>query len=132
MPRLSFKILLMLTSLLISEQTLALRCGNKLVDIGDHKLKVISLCGEPEYREIREIRFPVHCIDKSYYNDGSQYYPNIYKYDHNYQRNLSNHAICQYRTVDVWIYNFGPRKFMRELLFHNGIIKEINTLSYGY
>ncbi len=132
MLRLSCKILLLLAGLLFSEQTLALRCGNKLVDIGDHKLTVLSLCGEPEYREIREIRFPVHCIDKRYYNDENQYYRNIYKYNDNYPLNLSNHTICQYRTVDVWIYNFGSRKFMRELLFYKGIIKEINTLGYGY
>lgn len=128
------KILSLLALIFISEQTLALRCGNKLVDIGDHKPKVIALCGEPDFTEFREIRFPSYCVDREYYHDESYYYRRKYNYDykHNYHKLLVNYATCQYRTDEVWIYNFGPRKFMRELIFRKGVVKEINTLSYGY
>lgn len=128
------KILSLLVLMFISQQVLALRCGNKLVGIGDHKPKVISICGEPDFTEFREIRFPSHCVDRGLYDDESYYYHRKYEYEYNnnYHRRIANYASCQYLTVEVWIYNFGPRKFMRELVFRRGVVKEINTLSYGY
>ena len=38
------------------------------------------------------------------------------------------------RSVSVrqWTYNFGVRQFMRQLRFENGILKDIETLKYGY
>ncbi len=128
------KIFLLLLLILISEQTLALRCGTKLVDVGDNKPRVIALCGEPDYSEFREIRFPSYCRDRGY--DDSYNYPRKYRYDYNfnfnYRQHRHGHVTCQYRTVEVWTYNFGPRKFMRELIFRRGTVKEINTLGYGY
>ncbi|MFW5443098.1 MAG: DUF2845 domain-containing protein [Methylococcaceae bacterium] len=112
----------------IPEHAIALRCGNKLVNIGDHIPTVISLCGAPEYTETREIHLPDYCYDNRRYNNNSPYY---YK-QHNSPRFFSNQAICQYQVLDIWIYNFGPRKFMRELIFYKGIVKEINALEYGY
>ncbi len=123
------KIILLLTILFISEQTLALKCGNKLVDVGDYKYKVAAICGEPDYTETRTIQFPSQCRGGEYYQGESQYYRNDYRYRNDYYPRFTN---CQYKTVDIWIYNFGPRKFMRELIFLSGIIREINTLDYGY
>lgn len=42
-------VLVMFFLLLSSGQAMALRCGNKLVDIGDRKHKVHRVCGEPTY-----------------------------------------------------------------------------------
>ena len=115
----------------VSEQSLALRCGHKLVDDGDSKFKVISLCGEPDFIEIREVAYPPYCRDRGYYH--SQNYGRIYrKYNHSYRRYTPNYTACHYQTREVWVYNFGPRKFMRELIFHRGVVKEINILEYGY
>lgn len=130
-----FEILILLLFMFVSEQALALRCGTKLIDIGDSKHKVAYVCGEPDFREIREIRYPSHCRERGYHydDDHHQYNRRRYKqYNYNDYRYRSNYATCQYRTVDVWIYNFGPRKFMRELIFRKGIVKKINTLEYGY
>jgi len=121
------KISLLLAILSISEQTLALRCGRKLVDIGENKYKVAAICGEPDFKEIRTIRFPYHCTDREYYQNETQNYYRDYIY-----RNHSNFTSCKYKKVDVWTYNLGPRKFMRELIFIDGVVKEINTLDYGY
>ena len=121
-----FNILISLMFMFFSEQGYALRCGHRLIDEGDSKPKVNYLCGEPDYREIREIQFPSYCRDRSYYYDDSSYYRRRYR------QYTPNYVICQYRTVDVWIYNFGPRKFMREIIFNKGVVKEINILDYGY
>ncbi len=121
-------LLMFVMFMLVSEQSYALRCGNKLVSKGDPKPKVIYLCGEPDYKELREVPYPEHCIGR-HYDDVSPYYQRRYGY-HN--RRYRPNVICKYRIIDVWTYNFGPRKFMRELIFRRGVVKEINTLDYGY
>ena len=122
-----FNILIFFMFLFISEQSFALKCGNKLIGVGFSKPKVLSICGEPDFKGIREIAYPSYCGDRNYYYDESPYYRRRYNY-----RYTPNYDICQYITVEVWIYNFGPRKFMRELIFRKGVIKEINILEYGY
>lgn len=133
-----FKVFIILVFLFISEQSYALRCGNRLVDVGDPKPKVIYLCGEPAFKEMREVRYPSYCNDGDYRYDNHRYDSHYDRrrygqYNYNYRRyNYNNNVICQYRTVDAWIYNFGPRKFMIELIFRRGVVKEVNTLEYGY
>ncbi len=89
----------------------AMRCGSKLVDIGDHQIDVLARCGEPTLTERRtrirgeEFHYPRRTLDIDQYEE---------------------------IIVDEWIYNFGPRYFMRSLIFENGILKEINRLGYGY
>jgi len=86
------------------------RCGNKLIQTGDHKLDVLQKCGEPEYADQRlgfrgsRFRYPRGTLE-----------------------------IDQYEQVviDEWIYNFGPTQFKQYLLFENGILKEIEDLGYG-
>jgi uncharacterized protein YvpB len=34
--------------------------------------------------------------------------------------------------IEVWTYNFGPYKLMRQVQFINGRIDEILTMGYGY
>jgi Protein of unknown function (DUF2845) len=53
--------LIILTLFVFSGQTYALRCGNKLVNIGDRKYDVIYKCGEPTYTD--------------YYDQVTAYYP---------------------------------------------------------
>ena len=31
-----------------------------------------------------------------------------------------------------WLYNFGPRRLMREITFQDGLIVQIRTLGYGF
>lgn len=114
---------------IFSDQALALRCGRRIVDIGDKKPKVLSRCGEPMYMETRERKFPSHCIDRGmsineYYDiNGYNRYQN--------QRGYDYPPICNVEIIDVWTYNFGPRKLMRELFFRDGILKKIDTIGYG-
>ena len=94
--------LLIFCLLLTTEHAIALRCSNKIVDIGDRLHKVHRFCGDPTY------------VD-SYDQPVSIYpYPNASKH------------------IDVWTYNFGSTRFMQELIFENGILRYINQLGYGY
>ncbi len=34
--------------------------------------------------------------------------------------------------VEIWTYNFGPNRFMREIHLHDGHVVRINSLGYGY
>ena len=34
--------------------------------------------------------------------------------------------------VESWIYNLGPNKLMRKVIFEAGVVVEIETLGYGY
>ncbi|MBI3800954.1 MAG: DUF2845 domain-containing protein [Deltaproteobacteria bacterium] len=35
-------------------------------------------------------------------------------------------------VTEVWVYNFGPRRFMEEFSFENGRLSAIAPLGYGY
>ncbi|MCF6204174.1 MAG: DUF2845 domain-containing protein [Methylococcaceae bacterium] len=114
------KLVILLILSIFSGQALALRCGKRFVQVGAGKAKVISRCGEPLYVEQRERRFPPNCVD-SRSSDYYQYSNEIYAYP----------PICNIELIDVWTYNFGPRKFMRELIFRDGVLKKIVILDYG-
>ncbi|MCI0733404.1 MAG: DUF2845 domain-containing protein [Methylococcaceae bacterium] len=88
--------------LLASGPALALRCGNKIVDVGDRLHKVQRLCGDPVF---------VHSYDLPIL---------VYGY------------IQGYNHFEVWTYNFGRNRFMQELIFQNGVLRFINQLDYGY
>jgi hypothetical protein len=34
--------------------------------------------------------------------------------------------------VEIWTYNFGPYKLMRQIRFVDGMVDEIESLGYGY
>ncbi len=121
------KLMVLLILSIFSGQVLALRCGKRFVDTGAGKAKVLSRCGEPVFMETRERLFPINCIDSR--NNDYQYY----NYDHGYnnQGGSMYPPICNVEIIEVWTYNFGPRKLMRELIFRGGILNKINLLDYG-
>jgi hypothetical protein len=128
----SFYVLLFSVFLLgISEQAQALRCGRKIIKTGDKQPKVLARCGEPDFAETQERSYPSHCRERGYYNM-DEYSHNGFSYSHRSPRRLHNYPICHIKIVDVWTYNFGPRKFIKELVFRDGSLKEINSLEYGY
>ncbi|MDX1656023.1 MAG: DUF2845 domain-containing protein, partial [Candidatus Competibacteraceae bacterium] len=91
------------------QPALALRCGTDLVLEGDHKVEVLATCGEPEYRD----RFVI--------------YQRVPELGHHREEELLVPV-----QVEEWVYNFGPHRFMRRLLFHDGRLFKIETLSYGH
>jgi hypothetical protein len=102
---------LLLLALLVANDAFALRCGHRLVQVGDYKLDVLEVCGEPDSVERRtgirgsRLRHPYGALE-----------------------------IDRFEEVEIedWVYNFGPRKFKQLLEFEDGELKSIRNLGYGY
>jgi hypothetical protein len=89
----------------------ALRCGNRLVNVGDSLSTVLRKCGEPMTTEQRVI----------------------------YRAQLGQDAVTDSLrpvyvpvVIEVWLYNFGPKRFMQELSFEAGRLITIEPLEYGF
>jgi hypothetical protein len=84
-----------------------MRCGRKLVAIGDYKNDVYAICGNPESIDTRTklvgstFHFPHRTID-------------IHEYEE--------------VQVEEWVYNFGTKRFRKYLRFENGRLVEIRNL----
>ena len=100
----------------------AFRCGNKLVRVDMHEQEVIKVCGEPT--SIRYVGRALQAHDTPITRRRApgiteRYYPGW-------------GSFVQEVIVTEYIYNFGPRKFMRRLLFEGGVLVSIETIGYGY
>ena len=95
----------------------SLRCGSRLVSVGDGKDKVRSLCGEPT-----DVAFAGTVGRRGY-----PYYTNNDSYDYSY----FGPAWVE-MPVEVWTYNFGSSKLLRKLRFVGDELVEIRTNGYGY
>lgn len=95
-------ILVVCFSWLPAGEVLALKCNTKIISIGDRIHRIHRLCGEPTYTDF-------------------------------YDKPITNLGFANAFThVDVWTYNFGPQRFMQELVFEDGILRYINRLEYGF
>ena len=105
-----------LTALLLTAAVPAsadgMRCGSKLVTTGDPRAKVRQFCGEPVDVQTRSI------LRRPTFGFGGR----IYSYGDGYVE----------VPVEIWTYNFGPYKLMREIRFVDGRVETIETLGYGY
>ena len=125
MPPLLIKVVLVValfgTGLLAAETAHAFRCGTKIVRDGMHEQQVIAICGEPT--TTRQIGYAVRAYDYRIYRPhGSKDF-----YRHPAFGTLATDVI-----VTEWVYNFGPRKLMRRLVFEGGVLVTIDTIGYGY
>ena len=99
----------------------AFRCGNRIVQKQMHEAEVQRACGKPTTmrhigRTVRSINVPI-------------------EHDHGggwKTRHFPGYGIAQEVMVTEYVYNFGPRKLMRRLLFEGGILVSIESLGYGY
>lgn len=109
--------LLLLASALAAASAIAedtMRCGTRIVSVGDGKDKVRSLCGEPT-----SVSF-VGSI-------GRRAYPNYDPYDYSY----FGPAWVEL-PVELWTYNLGPTKLLRKMRFVGDELVEIRTDGHGY
>jgi hypothetical protein len=89
-----------------------LRCGSRLVTQGDPRSKVRHFCGEPTDVQTHYIqRRPSFSAGGRFYTYGNGYVE---------------------IPVEIWTYNFGPYKLMRQIRFVDGMVDEIESLGYGY
>jgi hypothetical protein len=89
-----------------------MRCGNRLMTHGDPRAKVRQFCGEPTDIQTRSI------LRRPTYNFGGR----IFSYGDGFVE----------VPVEIWTYNFGPYRLMRQVQFVDGVIEDIETLGYGY
>ena len=91
----------------------SMRCGSKIIDDGASRSEVAAKCGEPE--EVITLRSVFRR-------------PVIWSYGRPYFVGENFMEI----PVESWIYNFGPNKLMRRVIFEGGYVVEIETLGYGF
>jgi hypothetical protein len=119
------KVLLMVAlftaALLASEFAHAFRCGSKIVRDGMHEQQVVAICGEPT--TARQIGYAVRSFGHRLYKpQGSN----------SWHRHPAFGTLVTDVVVTEWVYNFGPRKLMRRLVFEGSVLVSIETIGYGY
>ena len=87
----------------------AARCDPARLDVGDAKLDLLAKCGEPFSVDVRREEWLVGSPE----TDGS------------FVRTAT-------RESEVWIYDFGPRQFLRVLELEDGKVTRVDTGGYGY
>lgn len=89
----------------------ALRCGTGVVSEGESTFELLQTCGEPTLTEHTERKVPYQIYDRVHgrYNTA---YDNV--------------------PVEIWTYNFGPRRFIQRITIENGRIKRIERGGYGH
>lgn len=109
-------------ALLFAEPAAAFRCGNKLVKDGMHEQQVIAVCGEPT--TMRHLGYALRSYDLRIRRRLS---PGLTDY---YSPGFGHYS--QEVMITEYVYNFGPRKKMRRLIFEGGILVTIEQLGYGH
>ncbi len=113
-----FAPLLLLALLLAAPAAHAFRCGNRIVVENMHELQVRNVCGEPASE--RHLGFVIRSVEVRGRRGLSAYLYSGYGF------------VTQEVSVTEYVYNFGPRKFMRRLVFEGGILVSIETIGYGF
>jgi hypothetical protein len=109
MPKIASAIVV-LAGFLATAEALALRCGHRLITVGDHETKVLRYCGDPLSVQSRFAR-------RLYVGEfPRRVFPGLY----------------EEVVVEEWTYNFGPRKLMRLVRIEDGYVAEIRQLGYGF
>jgi hypothetical protein len=103
-----------------SAPALAFRCGNRIVTVDMHEAEVRRACGAPTTmrhigRTLRDVDIGVGRRQGGW---TVQRHPGF--------------RFTQEVIVTEYVYNFGPRKLMRRLVFEGGILVSIEELGYGY
>ena len=105
----------------------SMRCGSRLVTDGDPKAKVAALCGRPDYSEQRTIYRAG--IPRTRLGDGRP--GDTLTTTSDRELLIHNRSLVEV-TVDVWVYNRGKRRLMREVVFEDNRVVELTTLGRGY
>ena len=119
--RLVSAVFITVAGMLLAEPAFALRCGTKIVRDGMHEAEVLAICGEPATR--RHIGRTLR---------GLELHSGIRAGGILIGRRIYTDAFPTEVLVTEYVYNFGPRKLMRRLLFEGGVLVSIESLGYGY
>jgi hypothetical protein len=108
--------------ILASTSAFGFRCGRKLVIENMHELQVREACGAPTTsRQLGYVTRGVTIPTQRRLSPGisTERFPGYGHY--------SEEVI-----LTEYVYNFGPRKLMRRLMFEGGVLVKIETIGYGY
>jgi hypothetical protein len=119
--RIPLVLVLVAVGLLLGEEAHAFRCGSKIVRDGMHEQQVLAICGQPT--SVRHIGHAVRAFDYRLYR------PRGSKTLH---RHPGFGTLATEVVVTEYVYNFGPRKLMRRLIFEGSVLVTIETIGYGY
>lgn len=120
--RKSFFVTAIALTMLIAVPAEAFRCGTRLVKDGMHEAEVLAICGEPEIR--RDLGYAQRNYDVRSRRRLGHGWTEIRMGRYSY--------LTQEVIVTEYIYNLGPRKKMRRLIFEGGLLDSVETLGYGY
>lgn len=91
----------------------AMSCQNRLVIVGDPMVRVLDLCGDPSTVTERVVHRTQQV--QRYVAPGV----------------IVTDVVTVSVTLTEWVYDFGPTRFMRGLVFEDGTLRVIDTLGYG-
>ena len=106
------QILLFVLVTALAMQAHALRCGQRVVNVGDYAFEVAKRCGDPDYVQSR-IAYPYRLATGRAHRAVIDYFP---------------YPVM----VDEWVYNFGVNRLVYLLEFENGRLVHIRTRGRGY
>ena len=117
-----YAVLVMTTTPVSAESTSTLRCGSKIITLGDTRYTVEAKCGKPSDREFRREKR----IARDTYRD---LFPAPKREKEQYREPF---LVEEYVEIEEWTYNLGPTFFIRYLTFENGKLVLIETGDYGF
>jgi hypothetical protein len=97
-----------------------LRCGTRLITVGDTKPKVFAQCGAPDYTEEWEEERIMRDFRQSF------------NYENDYEWGREPFLIKVPVKYERWYYNFGATQLNHYLKFRNGKLIKITTGERGY
>ena len=111
-------IVAIVVGLLVADAAQAFRCKSKLVSDGMHEQQVLAICGKPT--TMRHLGYTLRSVDVRVRSPGGFH-----------RRHTFGH-LTQEVLVTEYVYNVGPRRLMRRLIFEGGVLVSIDTIGYGY
>ncbi len=105
---LAFSMIVLLSFTPVNSESgdLNMRCGDRVVSVGDSATDLMAKCGEPASKN---------------------------KWEEVIRERLGDDTARKiYITVEDWTYNFVPNQFLRIFTLRNGKVTDIRTGGYGY
>lgn len=104
---------LVLTVLGVAPRAHALYCQGRIVRTGWSPARVRQLCGDP-----------------------ASITPSVVERSRTVHQRVANGVVVSDTItvrvqIETWVYDFGPRRFMQELIFEDGRLARIDALGYG-
>ena len=119
----SIAVLLLMTSVVHAEG--GMRCGSKLISVGDSKADVLLRCGDPMLKEAVGLKEYSKRIDIPLTSESNSIEKSTT--DGNSGSAEVKRGETVTKTIDQWTYNQGTGKLLKILVFEGGELIAIKT-----